>query len=90
MRVTVEIPDGLFRATKSADEVNEDVRRAATAYWIARGDVAPEDAAEITTPVQASTTRSLAELLAEIPPVGDDTDFARDRDFGREPPTWAS
>jgi hypothetical protein len=75
MRVIVEVPDRVFREPKTTNQVAEDVRRAAGAYWIARGEMTPEAANEITTPGPAAVGPTLMELLLRMPDVGDDADF---------------
>lgn len=88
MRVIVEVPERVFLAAKTLDQVAADVRRAAAAYWIASGDVTPEAANEITTPGAPAVGPTLMELLVRMPDVGDDADFERPRELGREVPTW--
>ena len=88
MRVIVEVPDRVFLAAKTPDQVADDVRRAAAAYWIASGDVTPEAANEITTPAAPTPGPTLMEVLLRMPDVGDDTDFERPQELRREAPAW--
>jgi hypothetical protein len=75
MRVIVEVPARVFLAAKTPDQVAEDVRRAAAAYWIASGDVTPEAANEITTPGAPGHKPTLMELLLRMPNGGDNAGF---------------
>lgn len=88
MRVIVEVPDRVFLEAKTPEQVAADVRRAAAAYWIASGDLTPEAANEITTPGAPTSGPTLMEVLLRMPDVGDDADFERPRELGREEPAW--
>lgn len=92
MRVTVEVKEDAFRTPKTTQQIEEDVRQAAAMFWLARGDVAPEHARDVTAPAAEVATKSgeptLYDLLILGPNVGDDADFERPRDPGREQPEW--
>jgi hypothetical protein len=84
MRVTVEVREETFRTPKTTQQIEEEVRQAAAMFWLARGDVAPEHARDVTAPPtgQAPEGREpmLYDLLILGPNVGDDADFERPRD----------
>lgn len=93
MRVTVEVREEAFRTPKTAQQIEEDVRQGATMLWLARGDVTPDTARVITTPVPrtepaASREATLYDLLILGPNVGEDSDFERPRHPAREIPVW--
>jgi hypothetical protein len=98
MRVTVEVREEAFRTPKTPQQIEEDVRQGATMLWLARGDVTPDGAREITprTPAVAPPVTMAApahepmlyDLLILGPDVGEDSDFERSRHPGRELPTW--
>ncbi|MFT3767754.1 MAG: hypothetical protein QM820_20050 [Minicystis sp.] len=90
MRVTVEVPDELFRTPKTPEQVANDVRQAAAIFWLARGDVAPEAVPAITEPTrsQGPAEGTLMDLLLSMPDVGDDADFERPVEYPRELPAW--
>jgi hypothetical protein len=90
MRITVEVPEGVFKTSKTPEQVADEMRQAAAVFWVARGDVAPEAIAEITASSPAAQEGTLYELLMTGPNVGDDADFERPLDHGRELPEWAS
>lgn len=92
MRVTVEVREDAFRTPKTTQQIEEDVRQAAAMFWLARGDVTPEHARDVTAPAAEVAAKSgepmLYDLLILGPDVGDDADFERPRDAGREQPEW--
>lgn len=90
MRITVDVPEGVFKTSKTPEQVADEMRQAAAAFWFARGDVAMEAIAEITASSPAAQEGTLYELLMTGPNVGDDADFERPLDHGRELPEWAS
>jgi hypothetical protein len=88
MRVTVEIREEAFRTPKTPQQVAEEMRQAAAVFWVARGDVAPEAVNDITAPSPPEEEGTLYDLLMKGPNVGDDADFERPVDYGRELPEW--
>jgi hypothetical protein len=96
MRVTVEVREEAFRTPKTAQQIEEEVRQGATMLWLARGDLTPDSARDVTAPVASTGPEPaspagepmLYELLLLGPDVGEDTDFDRPRRPGRELPTW--
>ena len=86
MRITVDVPEGIFREPKTAEQVASDLRQAAAMFWLARGEVAPDGAVAIAT----GKTQSLMDLLLSMSDVGEDADFKRSAELPREPPEWAS
>lgn len=88
MDVTVRIPEGVFRNAKTPEQVADEIRQAAALFWVARGDVAAEAMNEITTPRRPEDDGTLYDLLMQGPNVGDDADFERPVDYGRELPEW--
>ena len=81
MLVPIEIEESAFRTPKTPEEVAEDLRQAVVAFWIARGDIAPEAAREITVRVQRvpATAGGLVgkDRLSSMAEVGEDADFER-------------
>jgi hypothetical protein len=89
MRITVDIREDAFRIPKTARQIGEEIRQGAAMLWLARGDVTLEDAKRIaTSPPEPEKEGTLYELLMQGPNVGDDTDFERPVDYGREQPEW--
>lgn len=94
MRITVEVREEAFRTPKTAEQIAEEVRQGATMLWLARGDVTPEGAREVTAPQAATpggTSEKAAgfkEFLRSMPDVGDDADFERPLDYGRPVSEW--
>jgi hypothetical protein len=88
MEFIMKIPERVFRTVKTPEQVSEEMRQAAAVFWVARGDVAPEAVSEITAPSAPEKEGTLYDLLMEGPNVGDDSDFERPVDYGRELPEW--
>jgi hypothetical protein len=92
MRVTVEVREEAFRTPKTPQQIEDDVRQGATMLWLARGDVTPDGARDVTMPTppaEAATPPQepmLYDLLILGPNVGEDSDFERPRHPGRELP----
>ncbi|WP_437656180.1 hypothetical protein [Sorangium sp. So ce1182] len=90
MRIIMEIREGVFRTSKTPQQIADEIRQAAAVFWVARGDVAPEavnDVAAATLPEAAATLPekegTLKDLLLSMPDVGEDADFERPMDHGR-------
>jgi hypothetical protein len=77
MQVTMKIPDGLFASPKSPAQVAREVREAVAMYWLARGEISPEQAKNITAEEINAPRRDLREVLLAMPEVGEDADFER-------------
>ncbi len=92
MEFLMKIPEGVFRTAKTPEQVAGEMRQAAAVFWVARGDVAPEDAKRLATspsPTEGAEQGPMAsELLLLGPDVGEDADFERPRHSGRELPQW--
>lgn len=94
MRVTVEVREEAFRTPKTPQQIEEEVRQGATMLWLARGDVTPDGARDVTVaanPAEAGAPPRepmLYDLLIQGPNVGEDADFERPRHPGRELPEW--
>jgi hypothetical protein len=88
MEFSMKIPERIFRTAKTPEQVAEEMRQAAAVFWVARGDVAPEAVSEITAPSPPEKEGTLYDLLMQGPNVGDDADFERPVDYGRELPEW--
>jgi hypothetical protein len=88
MEFIMKIPEGVFRTAKTPEQVAEEMRQAAAVFWVARGDVAPEAVSEITAVPTLEKEGTLYDLLMQGPNVGDDADFERPVDYGRELPKW--
>lgn len=88
MEFIIKIPEGVFRTAKTPEQVAGEMRQAAAVFWVARGDVAPEAVSAITAPSAPEKEGTLYELLMQGPNVGDDADFERPVDYGRELPEW--
>ncbi len=92
MRVTLEVKEDAFRTHKTTQQIEEEVRQAAAMFWLARGDVGPEHARDVTAPPAGETPKgkqlTLYDLVLLGPDVGDDADFERQPDPGREQPEW--
>lgn len=75
MRIEIEIPDGLFRSSKTEREVAAELKQAAVFYWLARGEIRRPDADRV---IGAGTRfKDLKEALGAFPDVGRDEDFER-------------
>ncbi len=83
MKLTIKIPDTVFRTAKTPEKVAEEIRQAAAIFWVARGDVAPEAVSEIIAPSGPEKQGTLYDLLMQGPNVGEDADFERQLDYGR-------
>lgn len=85
MKIMVEIREDAFRTPKTRQQIEEDIRQAAAMFWLARGDIAPEHAQTVTSPVPAAEAeapgrvRTLHDFVLLGPDVGEDTDFERRR-----------
>ena len=88
MEFVMKIPERVFRTPKTPEQVEEEMRQAAVIFWVARGDIAPEAVSELTAPSVPEKEGTLFDLLMQMPNVGDDADFERPVDYGREPPDW--
>jgi hypothetical protein len=78
MRITVDVPEGVFRTPKTPEQVAGDLRRAGAIFWLACGDVAPEAVAAITElAAPPGPEGTLMDLLLSMPDVGDDAVFER-------------
>lgn len=88
MEFLMKIPESVFRTAKTPEQVAEEMRQAAAVFWVARGDVAPEAVSEIVTGSTPAKSGTLYDLLMQGPNVGDDADFERPVDYGRELPEW--
>lgn len=87
MRVTIDVPDGVFRTPKTAEQVIADLRQAGAIFWVARGDLSPDAVPAFTHP-ELPSEGTLMDLLLSMPDVGDDADFERPLEYPREPPSW--
>jgi hypothetical protein len=90
MQVTVDLPDDVFASPKPPTQVAQEVRQAAAMYWLARGEISPEKAQAITGAKGVAEARDLREILLAMPDVGEDEDFERPVDHGREGEPWGS
>lgn len=88
MRITVELPEDVFHAPKTLEQVARELLQAAAMYWLARGEISPDRATEITAPRVEPTGEGLIDLLLSMPDVGDDADFERPLDYGRPEAPW--
>ena len=94
MKVTVEVREEAFRTPKTPRQIEEEIRHAAAIFWVARGDVAPDNAQAVTAPAPAAGGEApgrvpmLYDLLSLGPDVGEDADFERRRQPPREQPEW--
>ncbi|MDC0679268.1 hypothetical protein [Sorangium atrum] len=88
----MEIREDAFRTPKTSQQIAEEMRHAATAFWVARGDVAPEAANDLAAPAPPEDLAApplpekegtLMDLLLSMPDVGEDADFERPLDYGR-------
>lgn len=86
MEFIMKIPERVFRTAKTPEQVADEMRQAAAVFWVARGDIAPEAVREIIAPPAPEKEGTLFDLLMQMPNVGDDADFERPVDYGREPP----
>jgi hypothetical protein len=84
----MKIPESIFRHAKTPEQVADEMRQAALVFWVARGDVAPEAASAIAPPALPGDDGTLYDVLMAGPNVGDDADFERPVDYGRELPEW--
>lgn len=64
MKLTIKIPDTVFRTAKTPEKIAEEIRQAAAIFWVARGDVAPEAVSEII--IAPSGTEKQGTLLADL------------------------
>ena len=85
MEFIIKIPERIFRTAKTPEQVAEEMRQAAAVFWVARGDVSPEAVSELIAASAPEKQGTLYDLLMEGPNVGDDADFERPVDYGREP-----
>ena len=79
MRVTLEVKEDAFRTPKTTQQIEEDVRQAAAMFWLARGDVAPEHARDVTGPTAGEAGQDRALTLYDLlllGPGGSDEDDA--------------
>ncbi|WP_437634361.1 hypothetical protein [Sorangium sp. So ce854] len=90
MRIVMEIREDAFRTPKTPRQVADEMRQAAAVFWVARGDVAPEAVNDIAAPPVPEKEGTLYELLMQGPNVGDDADFERPVEHGRELPEWGT
>lgn len=90
MRVTVDVPEGVFRQPKTPEQLVTELRQAGAMFWLARGDVAPEAVPALTEAPASSAPAdgTLMDLLLGMPDVGEDSDFERQAEFPREPSAW--
>jgi hypothetical protein len=93
MKVTVEVREEVFRTPKTPQQIEDDVRQGATMLWLARGDITPDRAREVTMPAPlpaepATPPREpmLYDLLILGPDVGEDADFEQPRKPARTAP----
>jgi hypothetical protein len=77
MRITLEFPEGAFLTPKTLQQATVEVREAAVRFWIARGELPPEAANDVTAPPSPTKAGELMEVLLGMPEVGKDTDFER-------------
>lgn len=83
MKVIVEVREDAFRVPKTPQQIEDDVRQGATMLWLARGDIPPDRARDVTMPAppcEAATATGepmLYDLLISGPNVGEDADFER-------------
>ncbi len=88
MRIIMEIREDAFRTPKTSRQIEDEMRQAAAVFWVARGDVAPEAVNDIAAPAAPEKEGTLYELLMQGPNVGNDADFERPAEHGRELPEW--
>lgn len=84
MKISVVVREDAFRKPKSMKQIEEELREGATMLWVARGDVALEQAPRLVASVSESGPEgaepTLHDLLMKGPDVGEDADFERPRD----------
>jgi hypothetical protein len=90
MDINLKIPESVFRTPKTPAQVADEIRQAAALFWAARGDIAVEAMGEVTAPPRPEDDGTLYELLMQGPDVGEDADFERPVDHGRELPASES
>jgi hypothetical protein len=90
MRITVDVPEGIFRTPKTPEQVASDLRRAGAIFWLACGDVGADAVPAITQAAAPAPEGTLMDLLLGMPDVGDDAAFERPVEYPRESPAWDS
>ena len=88
MKLVLELPDIPFRVAKTPEDILREARQALVMFWLARGEIAPDRAAEMSEP--AASPRDFKAVLASMPDVGDDADFQRERDLPRLETEWVT
>ena len=88
MKLVLELPDIVFPVAKTADDMVREARQALAMFWLARGDIPPERAAEVASPVAASGAHDFKSALAAMPDVGEDEDFERMAGLPRADVQW--
>ena len=84
MQITVDFPDDVFASPKPPAQMVQEIRQAVAMYWLARGEISPEKAQAIARPAGLPDGRDLREILLAMPDAGEDEDFERPVDHGRE------
>lgn len=80
--VVIELPDDLFAGRKTAEQLATEVRRAAAAWWLASGELSAPEAETVAR--GGPPAQGIVAQLLSMPAVGDDADFERPQDAGRE------
>ena len=75
MKLVLELPDIAFHVAKSPEQLLREARQALAMFWLARGEIPPERAAEMTAEAAAPTARDFKAALSAMPDVGEDQDF---------------
>jgi hypothetical protein len=97
MQITIELPDDFFTRPKSEQELLRDVQQAAAMYWVVRGDIPAERAADVKAvpgppldlkPRVAYEGMNFKEFLMAMPDVGDESVLDRRKDAPREEVEW--
>lgn len=88
MRIVLELPEVHFRRdlTKTPEQIEREAREALALYWLARGEIEPESARQVI--AAEPPPRDFKALLASMPDVGEDTDFARAPEMPRAEVRW--
>ncbi len=84
MRIAIDVDEHAFLHPKSREDVEREVLEAASFYWLARRDIEQARARSVARPQRSD----LIDVLLSAPNVGEDADFERVQDVGRQGIEW--
>jgi hypothetical protein len=81
-QITIDIPDDVLMSSKPLQTLVREVQEALVFYWLARGELSPEQA--ISWHKKQKESSAFWQWVTSMPDVGEDVDFARTPDIGRD------